>query len=159
MLIRAYLSGFVAAALLLTLDNATSNPKVAAPPRSSSIELIVVNEAATIDRAALPTTPEAAPDTSTDVFCQESLADVLAKYPLDFRAGDDDLKSSVVRIVDAIAEVAMRCPAATVVINYPNQQRLSAARARRLVRRLDSRGVPAIAQASEAAELSIVFAD
>lgn len=97
-------------------------------------------------------------------WCTDDFNTILARYPLAFRAGDDDLKSSVARIVDALAELAMQCPRASFVITVLSGSALTAARAKRLANALRSRGLDAaIDYATEASngtlQLSIKAAE
>lgn len=93
--------------------------------------------------AVSPQTPEQSGATSAarPVRCQDDFAAILDRYPLAFRAGDDDLKSSVARIVDALAELGLQCPHTSIVVTTLSNRALADARAKRLAAQLRSRGL------------------
>ena len=138
MLTRAYFSGLVIAALLMAI----------VPPAPSRIGVSTYknhtplpttkNDASTASPLAETTEPPLAAAEA----CRVGLTRLLATVPIDFRAGDDDLKASAHRLLAGVAEVSMRCPELALLIRYPHARALAEARAKRLALRLRSYGVP-----------------
>ena len=144
MLTRAYLAGLAAASLFLAFGS--DLPVLSAAAQSSAPAQAAARDTGDTGDATGPVPPSPPSDNAVTAsqrarICERSLAELIDRLPIDFRAGDDDLKASVVRLVAGIGELSMRCPTQTIVIEHTPRGTLSGQRARRLGARLAELGV------------------
>ena len=141
MLTRAYLAGLAAASLFLAFGS--DLPILSAAAQSSAPPPAAARDTDDTAELARPSPPSGNAVTGSQRarICERGLAELIDRLPIDFRAGDDDLKASVVRLVAGIGELSMRCPTQTIVIEHTPRGTLSGQRARRLGARLAELGV------------------